>query len=300
MLRDDDFVIDDENFDATCRNQKIDGLPVQYTLIPRDYNAHPVGSYNKGPGMRAVTDVPLIPMEEWPERIKELAATKSQISDFRNVSGPNGGPIPSLDQNGYGYCWFHSPTSAAMLLRAIAGLPYVRLSAFAGACIIKNFADQGGWGAAGLDFFVNGLTKNGRKYLGVPSVQFWPEKSTNRALANDDAVWQDALNHVITEGFIDLDAAAYDRKLSIQQQGSCLLHKIPTVLDFNHWSHSVAGMDLVDVDPGLSARDPMRYGQRIWNSWKDSWGANGTGVLTRNKAWADGATAPRAIKVSMA
>lgn len=281
-LRDTDFIIDESNWQDRCQVR-----PEGYGLIPRDYNAHPVGSMRGSVVMEAVADMPLIPMEEWPERIAEKVAKKNQISDIWRTAN-NGGPIPSLDQGNYGYCWAHSATSAAIALRAVANLPYVRLSAFAIACIIKNYRDQGGWGAQALDFI---------RERGVPSVEFWPEKSTDRSNDNPQT-WENAKLHKIVEGWIDIQAAQYDRNLSIQQQGTCLLCNIPTIDDYNYWSHSVNGQDLVDVDKGLSARDPMRYGKRIKNSWRDTWGDMGWGVLTRNKAWSDGCTAPRVILLS--
>lgn len=297
MLRQGELVIGDDNFQKFCGHVEHDGEVKKFGLIPRDYKTHPVGSYSNSAGMRAVDDVPMISMEEWPERIREREAKGAQLSQLRMTANNQGGPIPSLDQDGYGYCWTHSTTSTLILTRMMMMLPYVRLSAFAIAAIIKNYADQGGWGAQSMDFVVNGFTRGGKKYLGVPTVQYWPEKSVNRA--NDNAeTWANAELHVVTEGFIDVEAAQYDRDLSAQQVGSLALQDIPSVGDFNWWGHSVAIMDIVDVYPNRSARDISRYGTRIWNSWKDSWGTLGTGVLKDSQAWPDGAVAPRAMKVA--
>lgn len=291
MLRENDFVINDQNFQERCRITEINGerigSDIGYGLVPRNYGEMPVGSIPGSITFEAVNDMALIPMEEWPERIADKVANKSQLSDIRNVAN-NGSPFPSLDQNGKGYCWAHSGTSAVMLLRARDNQPYVRLSAYAIACIIKNYRDQGGWGAQGLDFI---------RERGVPSVEFWPEKSMSRS--NDNAqTWANAALHKVNEGWIDLQAAQYDRNLSAQQVGTCLLSNQPVIVDYNWWGHSVCAMDLVDAYPNRSARDASRYGVRILNSWSDQWGQNGTGVLTDRKAWPDGATAPRSITLS--
>lgn len=291
MIHPNDFVIGDDNFEQLALITHIDGKRIGgengYGLVPRDYDANPLGSMRGSMLMEAVTDMPLIPMEEWPERIAEKVANKSQLSDIR-MRGNNGAPIPSLDQNGQGYCWSYSTTSAAMLLRAAANMPYVRLSGHANAWVIKGGRDQGGWGAQSLDRAMS---------HGIPSVEFWKEKSMSSS-NNTPETWENAKLHRIAEGWIDLQAAQYDRNLSAQQVGTVLLCNVPGIFDFNHWSHSVAGMDLVDAYPNRSARDIYRYGVRIWNSWRDSWGQLGTAVLKDRKAWPDGATAPRSITLS--
>src|SRR5882724_6179007 len=108
-------------------------------LKPRNFQTHPVGSY----AFAKPFDVPLIPESEWQSKLDAQKAAHAQLSDIRNVSGPNGGPIPPRDQDGKGYCWAHSSTSAALLARAVAGEPYADLSAFMVACIIKGYQDEG-------------------------------------------------------------------------------------------------------------------------------------------------------------
>lgn len=276
-----DFVIDDSNASSRLQGGT-------FGLIPRNYNANPVGSYEGSVTFGALNEeLPLIPWEDMPGMIAEKIASKSQLSDIRNTA--YGSPMPSLDQNGEGYCWFYSGTGAIILLRAKANMPYVRLSAHAGAWVIKNGRNQGGWGAQGLDF---------QRERGVPSIEFWPEKSMDGKRYNTPATWENAALHKVSEGFIDLDAAQYDRTLAKQQYLTCLLRDIPVIGDYNHMSHSVVLMDAVDAYPNKSPRDPSRYGERFWNSWTDNWGANGTGVLIGSKSGPDGATAPRAVVVS--
>lgn len=281
MLKPTDYVIDDGN--ASDREQGgIRGL------IPRNYSANPVGSYEGSVTFDKLNDeLPLIPWEDMPDMIADKVANKSQLSDIRDTA--YGSPFPSLDQNGQGYCWFYSGTGGIMLLRAKANMPYVRLSAHAGAWVIKNGRDQGGWGAQGLDF---------QRERGVPSVKFWAEKSMDGKKYNTPETWENAALHKVSEGFIDLDAAQYDRKLSAQQVLTCLIRDIPVIADYNDWGHSVILMDAVDAFPNLSNRDMLRYGVRGLNSWTDQWGANGTFVRVKNKAIPNGSVAPRAVVVS--
>ena len=189
-------------------------------------------------------------------------------------------------------CWAHSSTSANMLLRALAGLPYVPLSAFAVAATIKKGRDEGGWGAQSLDFLMA---------RGQPSQAIWPQGDRNWSkYASDQACWDNAAEHKVIDGWIDLAVPVYDRQLSKQQVGTLLLSNVPVVCDYNWWSHSVLGIDLVDQYPNRPATDPSRYGIRIWNSWGDSWSDRGMGVLTDSKAWPDSAVAPRQSTVSAA
>lgn len=246
-------------------------------LIPRDYATHPQGCYSSAP---AAVDMPLIPRAEWRERIRHMEGTKSRLSDMR-MTGMFGQMIPSRDQNGKGYCWAHSTVSAMMLLRARDNQPYADLSAYAIACIIKNFRDEGGWGALSLDFATQ---------RGCPTSQFWPQQSMSRVNDNN-STWANAALHRTVEGWVDLNAAVYDRDLTFDQVMTCLLLRIPVVVDFNWWGHSVCAADPVETSPG-------QFGIRIWNSWGDSWSDKGMGVLSGSRAIPDGAVAPRTVTAS--
>ncbi len=272
-----ELVINDSNYLQHCSPQ-IAGETMRHGLIPRDYGKFPRGCYASA---KAV-DFQLIPQSEWSDRIKVMESEKSRLSDIR-LTGNAGQPIPSRDQNGKGYCWAHSGTSAMLALRAAHGLPYVSLSAYAVACMIKNFQDEGGWGAQGVDF---------QTERGIPSEEFWPQQSMSRS--NDNAAtWDNAKLHRVSEGWIDLSAAQYDRQLTFAQVMTCLLCRVPVVGDFNFWSHSVCLLDPVETSPG-------KFGVRIWNSWGDVWSDRGMGVLEGSKAIPDGAVAPRTTTLSYA
>lgn len=239
-------------------------------LVPRDLVLQPVGYAASIPP----ANIPLIPRTEWSARIKEGEATQSFLSHIRN-RGNNGGVMPSLDQNGVGYCWAYGTTNAISLLRAKQGEPYVRLSGHAIGCKVKNFRDEGGWGALSLDFaFQNG----------VPSVEAWPEKSMSRS--NDTtATWANAALYKPDEGFVDLASPVYNRDLTFDQVMTCLLNRVPVICDFDWWGHCVCACDPVETSPG-------QFGVRIWNSWGDSWSQNGMGVLVGSKAIPNNAVAP--------
>lgn len=174
-----------------------------------------------------------------------------------------------------GNCWAHSTTHAVMLSRAVANLPYVPLSAFAVAAIIKNGRDEGGWCGQSAKF---------ARDVGIPDQKYWPQGS--RQLSRDTSEMRaNAALHKITEDWYDLARAIHAQDLTFDQLASCLLRGQPCPVDFNWWGHSVCAMDLVEVEAGS-------FGIRIWNSWLN-WGENGTGIIRGSKAVPDGALCVR-------
>lgn len=226
--------------------------------VPRNFQTHPVGYclYAK------TFDLPLIPESQWQGLLDARILAKAQFSDIRN-RGNGGQPIPSRDQNGKGYCWAHSSVSAMLIRRALSNESYVDLSAYAVACKIKGFRDEGGWGSESLEF----IAQNG-----VPSSQFWPQQSMSRANDNP-TTWTNAGLHKFTN-WRDLDPDKMKAQLV-----TCILGNYgPVVSDFNWWSHSVCTVDILSLNP---------FRTLIWNSWGDSWSENGMGELEGNKAIPD-------------
>lgn len=293
--------------------QFIDGTPHagenrRTGLVPRDYEKHPVGFY-KGITPYHKVDMGLIPQSEWAGLIQRKTREKSWLSDLRDI-GMNGKPIPSRDQNGKGYCWAHSGVSAQLLVRARDNQPYADLSAYSVACIIKNFRDEGGWGAQGVDFM--------REY-GCATSKTWKQQSMSRANVND-AMRAEALKYRIDEGWIDLQAAQYDRNLTWAQVVTCLLNDQPVIVDYNWWGHSVCAaalvngaalfgtfrgesgklLDLQQFETVWDMNDPVTagIGALIWNSWGDSWSQNGMGVLSPQKSVPNGSVALRTVYAS--
>jgi hypothetical protein len=251
----------------------------------RDLDKHPVGSLFGSMGTEEFNkDVPLLSFEEIAERVEQAEKDKSRISDIRMI-GDNGNPIKSLDQNGQGYCWAYSTCHGMMLRRAQMGLPYVRLSAHSLACKVKNFRDEGGW---------CGLSATKAMEIGYVPTKYWAEKSMSRQ-NNTAANWEIAKGFRLTEGFMDLQQPVYGKTLTFQQVLSCAVSGVPVAVDYNHWSHSILGMDPVLATDRFPLNDPRTWGFRIWNSWRDQWGRLGTGILLGNKAIPNGAVAIRDV-----
>lgn len=243
-------------------------------LIPRNFASHPVGYCAAAPAF----DMPLMTDDEIEAAIKRKDADGSWLQDIRN-RGNFGKPIPSRDQNGKGYCWAHSGVSSMLLARAEAGLPYADLSAYAVACIIKGFRDEGGWGSEGVEFLAT---------RGCPTSQFWAQQSMSRSNDNPDT-WANAALHKAIEWF-DLDPESPDY---LRQMATCLCQNIGGAADFNWWGHSVNGNRLRSW-----GRNGSNLSIDIWNSWGDSWSNNGMGTLTGSHARPDAFVACRTVTAS--
>ncbi len=265
-------------------------------LAPRDFFRHPCGSLPYAPK----SAIQKIPRSEWSGLIKEMTDSRTRLSDIRDRA-MYGQRMPSRDQNGRGYCWAHSTVSAALLGRARMGLPYADLSAYHIACIIKGYADQGGWNGESMEFLAE---------KGCATSKTWPQQSTNRS--NDNAaMWAEAALYKDTE-WEDIEEGDFDMQMTH------LLLRNPSPLDLNWWSHSICAADPVD---GATTRGQMRadtgklltlaefddiwevdvgggYGIRIWNSWGDSWSDAGMGVLTESKSRNNGSIALRGMRAA--
>lgn len=234
-------------------------------LIPRDYTKFPVGYYKAAQPFM----MPLIPRDEWQDRLDAQKAAKAQISDIRNM-GDDGKMIPAMDQGNQGYCWAHGPAMAVMLVRALQGLPYIELSAYAVACMIKNYANQGGYGAEAMEFIAE---------RGIPSTEYWPQGSKDPK-HNNKATWDNAEKHKVTEW-------QDHHQKNKEQLVTCLLSNIPVSGGFNWKRHEVVVMDLVELSP---------FRVRILNSWGPTWNRWGT-CLVEGESYAvpDAAVSPRVV-----
>lgn len=209
-------------------------------------------------------DIPIIPRDEWRDRIEEMERTKTRLSDLANSA-----QLECKDQNGTNFCWAHGPVHAIEVLRVIQGEPRVSLSPASVACKINNFKNRGGWGTTALKYIVE---------HGVVTEEDWPPNAIERRRDTDEA-WVDAKKYRVVEWW-DVEPRNLD------QLFSCLFARIPVAVGFNFWRHEVCAYDPVALRDG--------FGLRIRNSWGMGWGDRGYSVLTGDKMLPDDAVAPRA------
>lgn len=260
-------------------------------LVPRDLVMHPVG-YSA-----VIPPSQLQPMS-YDDMVKEIAAqeaAKSRNSDILR-RGDAGKTIPSLDQNGQGFCWNYGFTGALQGARARMNLPYKQLSGHANACLIKNYRNEGGWGALAVEYGI---------LNGEPDCDHWKEKSMSRS--NDTQEMRANAKLYMPDLVVaDLASPVYNRDLSFMQNCHILLSGGFTVDDYDWQGHCTFGCDVVngaaqrtttrDSSGKLLAfnefeltwgmTDPVTkgLGRRCRNSWTNNYGDIGFYVLTGSKA----------------
>lgn len=255
-----------------------DGSPDNFPdmgLIPRDYSAFPEGYY--APTFESL-NLPTWEDDRIRESLKEAKATGTRLVD-RLDTGDNGQPIKCYYQNGYGYCWAYSTGHGVTAIRAAMGLPYVKLSPFAVAHIIKKGRDEGGWSALSLEWVMAN---------GIPSQDLWPNL---KAGLNQDtpAMRADAAKYKVSEGWVEINASVYNRNIAWQAVKTLLAARVPVMADYYFMRHAVCLVELVE--------DAGQFGVRYWNSHKEGT-PDRSNIIMGNRAIPNGAVAPRAMALA--
>jgi hypothetical protein len=147
-------------------------------FIARDYDKQPLGSIA---GTTAFPAELLLDDQQLAERIEELERTKTDLVSLLQYLWDNKQWI-GLNQDPTNYCWCFAVIHAIMILRAMAGEPFKRLSPFSVACFVKDFRNIGGWGGEANERCVSN---------GVCTEEFWPfgiPGSGNVQAANMNAI----------------------------------------------------------------------------------------------------------------
>ena len=226
--------------------------------IPRDYKVEPLGSIE----YTAPFDRPIIPRDEWVDRIDYQREQNARLTDVLTKAG-----IDAEDQDGFGYCWAHGTMQAFIMIRAAMGLPYKKLNPHALAAQVMNFRNRGGntWDA--IPWLVE---------KGCPTYDTWPQFSMNRSLASSKAVKEDAIKYRLTE-FYEMEPNNFDQKATL------LLDGLPVIAGYSHMGHMMCDLDLIYRRRGGA----IEYGVDTLNSWGKNSGNEKNG---RMKLWGRKAT----------
>lgn len=257
-------IIGDDNYQSVVGGTAIDGEEKTCGYKPRDWSAQPFGSFAEP------LDMPLIPRDEWKERIEEQERTKSSLVHLLDHYN-----IPVKDQNGTNYCWINAPVHAVEVVRAIQGQKYVSLSPASCGALIKGYRNVGGWGSEGLRYIVE---------HGVAPTSTWPDNGINRQYDNEESRTA-RQNYKVTEWYDVVDVTRERPTKRFDRLMTCLLLNIPVAIGLNWWGHEVLGIAGAVTSSG--------FGAVIDNSWGTRWGDKGRSILTESKATPDDAIAPR-------
>jgi hypothetical protein len=251
------LVINDSNFHLML-SPVVNGETKEMGCVPRNFAAMPYGSLPYA----APFDMPLMSDQEIEDRIADQARNKDSLEHIRADC-----KIRSLDQDGWPYCWAFSTVKAVMLLRAAQNQPTVELSAWAVGAIVKGYQKQGGWCQESLELLVS---------MGCPSLAVWPQGEVKRSLDTAE-MRADAGTRKVTE-WMDMEAR------NKRQTASNLLRNIPTMVEYNWWSHSVCAVRLLSWSP---------FKILIDNSWSPTWDTDGMAEIEGSKAVPDNQACPR-------
>jgi hypothetical protein len=164
-----------------------------------------------------------------------------------------------LSQGSWGYCWMFGTVGGMQCAYAQTGIQSPHLNAHYPAWLGKNGANRGGWAGEALGYI---------ERFGVPEYGVFPGKPTSRAAYDRREARDNANLHKAVE-FTELPRNDYDALCSV------LLDPIdprPVTLGLNWWGHLTVALQWTPD------------GILIANSWGESWGKNGFGVLAPSKS----------------
>lgn len=235
-------------------NPVVNGHRRMCALMPRDTSRHPFG----GCGFAALRPFNQYTKQEIIDRIKQRDAARSGLRHILDSK-----KVIVKDQDGLNYCWMYSSVHTVEIAYAIQGDGFVPLSATAAGAILTNGQNRGGYGAEAIDF----LSKHG-----TCREQDWPEHQIDLRY-NTAASAELAKQNIITD-WAELPSGNLD------QLAAAVLNNFPVTIGLAWWGHQVTIIDVI-----LLAGDIIGF--VFDNSWSGSWGDNGRGVLTPQKAQGD-------------
>jgi len=211
----------------------------------------------------SAADVPIIPRNEWKQRIKDNQG--NFLSDLMIAGG-----YQIKYQNGLNYCWAYGSVSCIEALEIIQGRPYVNLSPESLGGPIANWRNVGGYAEDACQGLLN---------VGCCESSFM-DKPRSLSPSRWKAGWQaDCANHRID---VEWDDVPRDFDVVI----SLLFARRPIAAGLDWWRHLVCF-----TDPIILPDDTV--GVKFANSHDVTYGDEGWGTLSESRAVPNGAFSPR-------
>lgn len=254
-------IIDDDNFGKYVDDADIDPEKGR-GRIPRDYAKEPYASNPFAGPLK----LPLIDPDDYDRRIREQEETKSSLYHLAKLKG-----WKVKNQARTNYCWINAPTACVELLRIKQGLDYVSLSPASAGAKITNFKNVGGWGTRGVEYVVD---------EGLVPTPNWPDNAIDRKYDTPE-------NNALRARY-QVDEWWDMRPRNMQELYTCLLNNVPVAIGLNWWGHEVTAIQMVKIGN-------KTYAIRIANSWGETWGEDGYGILSGSKQVADDQVCPASV-----
>ena len=208
------------------RNQS--ALPQYNEVLPRNYEARPVGSIPDVPRMEAEAPNILVPKNEYEEAIAfahEMQVFPSYAQ--KNSWAPDGF---RYNQNGLGYCWTWGGTACLMDLQQIHAVDVLKLAPVSMGFLV-GWANRGNY----LESYIKGAREKGVCEAINGNIN---DHRNNRS------VWEGKPRPVKLDKVWDIDTRS-GKERALQILLSCLTYGCPIFIAFNWWSHALCMSALI-------------------------------------------------------
>lgn len=242
------LIITSQNVDQWCGPEGAGYFQFGGHVRMLNANKRPLGSSGVNAAKSMADSFEIIPEEEWPDLIAQKDREKSWLDDI--ITG-----LKCKDQDGLGYCHGYGPVTCMEVMRWVAGLPYVELSAESVAGRVTGWQNEGGDPKEDLDVLVR---------YGACEASFMDQANSINPNRWESGWQENALKYRAEEVFTQLDGDLW------LMAGTCALRNIPTSPWFNWWGHCISGSYRLSYDAKTKV---IRRKDR--NNWGMSWGEDG-------------------------
>lgn len=260
-------IIDDNNYQQFCGDRcDMHGMFQPHQQLVAGYR----GAFQD-------SRIPLIPRDQWGDRIRTLETHKARLHEQSADAG-----LKIRDQDGIPYCWIFGVCRSAEHSYLQSGRS-IHLSPASCGSWITGFRKRGGWGSEALD----GLSR-----WGCCTHDEWPQDAVDRRY-NTDENQEIARQRMVLEWYVINTSAANWH----DQIVSCLIQGYAVAAGFDWWRHLVCLTTAETNGQAAKYSDPD-YG--LENSWGSSWGGGpqgGYGAITGRKRRPGGAVVVTGVRM---